>query len=300
MRWPVWELFVRAFLVAVCVGLAWTLGGCAAPPPGPALWRIADADSEIWLFGTVHVLPRDLEWRSARIDAAFASAEELVLETDASPEGGAALGALTARYGLLPAGETWSARFGPEVRPDIVEAAAAARIDPASLEPLRPWFAALRLSVGQAIANGQDPGAGVETVLFAEATAQGKTISFFETPEEQIRMLADLAPAEEDRFFLATLRQMKSAPDAIERLQAAWVRGDVDTLSAQIGPEMREAGPAVYEALMTRRNRAWADAIAQRLQGSGDVFIAVGAGHLVGPESVVALLRARGIAVEGP
>ncbi|MEJ0058738.1 MAG: TraB/GumN family protein [Terricaulis sp.] len=291
---------MRAFVLAVCVGLAWTLGGCTAAPPSPALWRIADADSEIWLLGTVHVLPQEVQWRSARIDAAFTSANELVLETDASPEGGAALGALTARYGWLPAGETLSARVGAEVQPQIIEAAALARLDPASLQPLRPWFAALQLSVGQAIANGQDPSAGVEPVLFAEATAHGRTISFFETPEEQIRMLADLPPADEDRFFLATLRQMKDAPDAIERLQTAWLHGDVAALQSQIEPELREAGPAVYEALMTRRNRAWADAIAQRLQGSGDVFIAVGAGHLVGPESVIALLRARGIEVEGP
>jgi uncharacterized protein len=292
---------MRAFVIALCVGLAWTLGGCAKPQEAqPALWRIADADSEIWLFGTVHVLPPDLDWQSERVDAAFAAADELVLETDASPSAGAAFGELTVRHGLLPAGETLSARLGPDARAQLVRAAAKARLDPASLERLRPWFAALQLSVGYAIAHGQDPGAGVETVLFARAQAQSKRVTFLETPEQQIRTLADLSPEDEDRFLLSTLRQMEDDSDTLERMETAWVRGDVEDLQRLIEPELREAGPAAYEALMTRRNAAWADAIARRLEGSDDLFIAVGAGHLVGPDSVIALLRARGVSVEGP
>ena len=69
---------------------------------------------------------------------------------------------------------------------------------------------------------------------------------------------------------------------------------------AALAPQWAEAGPAVHEAVILRRNRAWADEIATRLDGSGRVFIAVGAAHLVGDGNVVDLLRARGIAVEGP
>lgn len=294
---------MRALTAALLAGLAWAVSACAAPEPAapnPALWRIADADSEIWLFGSVHVLPPELEWRSARVNAAFASADELVLETDTSESGAAELAALTLRLGALPAGETLSARLDEHGRAALADAARKIGADPAALDRARPWLAALQISYGYAIQQGHDPNAGVEMVLAAEARAAGKPIGFLETPEQQLRTLADLSPEDELRFLQATLRQLEAQDDQLDELDAAWVRGDTEALFRVIDPQMKEAGRAAYDALLTRRNAAWADEIARRLEGSGDVFIAVGAAHLIGPDSVVAMLRARGIAVEGP
>jgi uncharacterized protein YbaP (TraB family) len=62
--------------------------------------------------------------------------------------------------------------------------------------------------------------------------------------------------------------------------------------------EMKGASQAFYDALLTRRNAAWAEEIDDLLDGSGVAFIAVGSGHLVGPDSVQAQLAARGIRAE--
>lgn len=290
---------LRTLFAVLALGLA---GACGpAPPAGePALWRISDADSEIWLFGTVHVLPPELRWRSPRVDAAFAAADEFVTETDTSDAASAAFPQLAARYGALPEGERLSDRLSASDRDRITRIAQAAGIAPAALESQRPWLAALQLSYAYAARQGHSPDAGVETVLAAEARRDGKQLSFLESPEAQIRILADLPPAEELRFLSVTLRQIEEDAAILDALDRAWARADVAELERLLDAQWAESGPIIHERLILARNRAWADAIAQRLQGEGRIFIAVGAAHLVGDESVVDLLRARGISVEGP
>lgn len=292
---------MRPVIVALFAALFLAAPACApapAPRGEPALWRISDSDSEIWLFGTVHVLPADLAWRSPRLDAALHSADELVVETDA--EDAETANALTARYGLLPAGETLSARLDPATLERVRRVSAHLGVDPASLETLRPWLAALRLSYTFAAARGHRQAAGVETALLADARAQNKRITYLETPEQQIRTLADLSDADQLRFLAASLDEIETQSDALEHMDRAWASGDVETLDAQMRTQLNEAGPAAFDAIITRRNRAWTEAIARRLEGEGRIFYAVGAAHLVGDDGVVAQLRARGVAVEGP
>ena len=161
---------LRSLLLTAMLVLALACGPRQAPAPAePALWRISDSDSEIWLYGTVHVLSADTSWRGPRFEAAFASAGELVLETDTASETPQAFSALTQRYGALAPGETLSARLDPAARAQLARVAASLGVDAASLEALRPWFAALRLSVAYAAKNGQTAEAGVETVLAREA-----------------------------------------------------------------------------------------------------------------------------------
>ena len=291
---------LAALRSAFWAGAAWALAACApAPAPAasePALWRIADADSEIWLYGSVHVLPPELEWRGPRFEAAFAAAEEVVLEVDASEN----FDALMAQYGTLPAGEALSGLLDAPSRARLARIAQELRVDPATLARARPWLAAVWLSVAYAEAHGHTAAAGVDAVLEAQARASGKRLAFLETPEQQIRVLAELSLEDELRFLAVTLREIDEGADSLAAIDAAWVRGDVETLAALLDAQWREAGPGIHDALIVRRNRSWTAEIARRLDGSGRVFYAVGAAHLVGRDSVVAMLRARGIEVEGP
>ncbi|QGZ96866.1 TraB/GumN family protein [Terricaulis silvestris] len=290
---------MRALLAALLAATAWALAACS-PPAEPAMWRIADEDSEIWLFGSVHLLPEEVKWDGPRWQAAFANAEEFVTETDTSAEASAAFPQLAAQYGTLPEGQRLSDLMNADDRARLGRAAALSGLNPAALEGLRPWLAALQLSYGYAQRAGHHSELGVEGVLARRARAEGKWLSFFETPEEQVRILADLAPADEARFLSITLRQIEEEADTMRVLDRAWARGDVATLDRALSQEWTEGGAAVHEAVILRRNRAWADEIERRLQGSGRIFIAVGAAHLIGDDSVVDLLRTRGVEVEGP
>lgn len=299
---------MRALKLAFVAALAWSLAGCApaqapaqtAAAAEPALWHIHDADSDIWLFGTAHELPQGVRWRGTRVNAAFAAADEIVTETDTSPPAIAEYQRLASALGTLPAGQTLFERISTEDRARLGRIARASSLQPEQFTQVRPWLAALQLSFAQESGRGQQRENGVETVLVADAQTRGKRLSFFETPAQQVHFLADLAPADETRFFSVTLRQIETEGSSADQLNAQWARGDTRELNAQLDAQMREAGRAVYAALITNRNRRWADEVERRLHGSGKIFVAVGAAHLVGDGSVVALLRQRGISVEGP
>lgn len=298
LRRLTWRTWRAPALAAACALL---LAACGAPPPSPALWRIADADSEIWLFGTIHVLPADLEWRSPAVDAAFQSADTVIFEADISesPEGARLRQALLER-GLDRSGETLSLKIGAADWTRLERVAAKLGAAPAAFEPFMPWFAAMQLSALYVQSLGQSFDVGVERVLDEEARAEGKRLAYLETPEEHVGVLADLPLETQIAFLGATLDQLEAAQDDIEAIDRAWVRGDTRTLARLLNEDIKEAGPEAAHALLGARNARWRDRILALLDGEGRVFIAVGAAHLVGEDSVVALLRARGVAVEGP
>lgn len=287
-----------ALVAAACALL---LAACGAPPPSPALWRIADADSEIWLFGTIHVLPADLEWRSPAVDAAFRAADTVIFEADISesPEGARLRQALLER-GLDRSGETLSLKIGAADWTRLERVAAKLGAAPAAFEPFMPWFAAMQLSALYVQSLGQSFDVGVERVLDEEARAQGKRLAYLETPEEHVGVLADLPLETQIAFLRATLDQLEAAQDDIEAIDRAWVRGDTQTLARLLNEDIKEAGPEAAHALLGARNARWRDRILALLAGEGRIFIAVGAAHLIGDESVIAMLRARGVSVEGP
>ncbi|MES1201615.1 MAG: TraB/GumN family protein [Pseudomonadota bacterium] len=293
---------MKRLAFAILAGCAWLLSACsAAAETGPALWHIHDADSDIWLFGSVHVLPPQLQWRTERISAAFAQADELMLETDAaSPEGQAVFVTLTRQLGLLPAGETLSKKLDPQVLTRWEAATRQVHMTPAQLDGARPWLASIQISMLYAMAHGQDPNSGVDNVFYREAVQQGKRVAYFETPEQQIRFLSDLPPEDEMKLFVATIDDIEHDDDSTDEAQDAWVHGDVRRLARVVDTDLRSSGPVVYRTLITNRNAHWVEEIIRRLHGAGHTFIVVGAGHLAGDGSVIALLRARGIHVDGP
>ncbi len=285
-------------LLAVCLVAA---QGCAAPVQGgPALWRLKDDDSEIYLLGTVHVLPPSLKWRSARIERAFAKADLVYFETPTDAEAQAELAALVRVHGVTPPGVTLSSLLTRQDRAALARVAGAVGVELQALERMRPWLAALQLSVAYVIAQGQSTASGVERVLEEEARRANKKRAYFETPEQQIRFFADLPPAVEREFLTVTLAQIEQQGRLVGELDQVWARGDVARLSTLLNGLLVQSGPEIYAALIVERNARWVEEIDRLMQGSGVVFVAVGAAHLVGKDSVAEMLRAKGYVVEGP
>ncbi|MBT9447164.1 MAG: TraB/GumN family protein [Hyphomonadaceae bacterium] len=276
------------------------LAACAPRSSGPALWRLADADSEIWLLGTVHVLSPGVKWRTARIEQAFDAAETVWFEAPTDEAAVAEIGALVAQLGANPPGVTLTSLLNAEENARYARVAKSLGVETASLEAARPWIAALQLSLALLTRQGADPNSGVETALEADAARRGKKMAYFESAALQMHIFADLPPAAEKRFFLATLRQIEEEADTTDEMDRLWANGRVDELGKLLQRQIDEAGPEVADALIHKRNAAWTAEIDAMMAGKGRVFIAVGTAHLTGPRGVPALLRAKGYAVEGP
>ncbi|MDQ1155126.1 TraB/GumN family protein [Brevundimonas sp. SORGH_AS_0993] len=263
---------------------------------GPALWVVKDADSTLYLFGSVHVLRPTTGWESPRVKAAFDSASEIWFEIS-NPDDQAAIMPLIQQHGLSP--ETpLSSRLTPEENAELDAAAQAMGASAAQLQPMRPWLAALSLSVAPLVKAGYDPKSGVELVLKARAETAGKPIHGFETLDKQIGILADLPDDVQLSFLRETLKDYENAATKLDEMVSAWAKGDVAAIDRVMVEDMKDAAPALYKALLVDRNTDWANQIQTLLQGSGTVFIAVGAGHLAGDDSVQAQLKARGVDVE--
>jgi uncharacterized protein YbaP (TraB family) len=290
---------MKRFAGLVSAALLLVLAGCAGPT-GPALWHVKDADSDITLFGTVHLLPPELKWRTAAIDQAFAGADTVYFETQTDAAAQTEIATLVKALGENRPGVTLNGLLDTADQRDLEAVCVRIKIDCAYLQKARPWLAAVQISVAFVVAQGQAADAGVEHVLEVEAQRAGKTRRYFETSEQQLNFFATLPLDVEKGFLRSTLKEILQNSDDTDAMNKAWARGDTKALEGYIDDMSKEAGPEIYAALIADRNKAWAEEIDTMMKGKGKVFIAVGAAHLLGADGVPALLRAKGYKVEGP
>jgi uncharacterized protein len=262
----------------------------------PAMWVIRDKDSTIYLVGTIHLLRPGAEWDATKVRKTVTESSELWLEVSNIDDQASTL-PLVNQYGMDPK-KTLSSRLNPAQKEKLDTVAASLGIPPASLEPMRPWMAALTFSILPWMKAGYDPNAGVDHVLRAQAEKEGDKIYGFETAEEQIRFLADLPEAEQIAFLEQTLDEVEKGVAQVEKLAKAWMDGDNETIGSLLVTELKQEAPALYQKLVVQRNIAWSKKIAGILKGSGVQQIAVGAAHLVGPDSVQVQLAKLGIKAE--
>ena len=285
-------------LLTLCFGLLAVLLGPASPSAHaePAMWVIRDADSTIYLIGAMHLLKHDAEWNAEKVKKTVHESTELWLE-NAEFDNQAAIAPLMQKLGLDPE-HPLSTKLNDEQKKKLAKVTSTYGIPPATLEPLRPWLAGVVLAMSPILKAGYDPKAGVERVLSAQATAEGDKVRGFETAEEQFHLFADLSEEEQMQFLISTVDDLEKGLELLDELAKAWIDGDVDAIGRKSIEEVKTKAPAVYDKLIVRRNVAWAEKIERMLKGSGVQQIAVGAGHLAGPDSLQAQLAKRGIKVE--
>lgn len=264
------------------------------------MWVVKDADSTIYLFGTVHILRPETRWRTPRIDAAMAESTELWLELVIPGEAEMArvMAPLLLSRGLS-LDRPLSTRMTPRDKANLERAIGIAQL-PADtvemIELMQPWMVAALLDTGAMAAGGFESSAGVEQVLTEIARREGDALKALESVEFQMGLFADLPEADQMAYLREVLETIGDLEKA-DRMIEAWARGDLGPIEREASAMKREA-PRLHEVLVTRRNEAWAGQIETLLRGSGISFIAVGAGHFAGPDNVLEKLKARGITAE--
>ena len=261
----------------------------------PALWVVKDADTTIYLFGTVHLLKPGLGWFDDAVRTAFDSSDELVMELIAPDD--AEMQAVMMRIAFRPDGPTLTSRLPENRRADFARALASIGMPPQALDKAKPWFAAMMLGVMPMVKQGYDPAMGVETILTAAARAGGKKLVGLETAEEQFSMF-DAAPEDAQiTYLLSVIDQMGSVGPTLDGMLESWSTGDADAVGELLNTALA-GSPALAKRMLFDRNARWADWIAERMKAPGTVFLAVGSGHLGGPGNVRALLAAKGMTVQ--
>jgi len=274
---------------------------CVAPAvepkvASPAMWKVADDDTTIYLFGTIHLLPKEAKWRSPAFDQAAAKSDTLVLETVIDENNPAAtfveLFKLAQTNGLPPLVQ----RVEPAKRAALATAVAKSGIPAQAYDKLETWAAAFLLLGVQFQNLGLDPASGVESVLKKQFQAGGKAVGELETNAEQLSYFDRLSEDAQRKFLADVLEDPASMKQQFGLMLDAWSRGDVKGIADSFNSDLADA-PELKDALLVRRNANWARWVKGRLDQPGTVLIAVGAGHLAGDKSVVTLLQKQGVKV---
>lgn len=266
----------------------------AVPAPlvaRPALWKVADKDTTIYLFGTIHILPKGVEWYDGKLARAFESAQELVTEIPEVPQSETV--GVTMRHAALPAGQTLRGMMTDAEKGRYETALAGLGLPSAALDGYKPWFVAVTLAMLPLMKAGYSIDQGVEAQLETRNKAAGRQRLGLETLEYQLGLFDSLPPAVQKTYLFDVIDQIPAIPQDIGKMIAAWGKGDATGLATLLNDATTD--PVLYAALLTNRNRNWAGWIDKRLDKPGVVFIAVGAGHLGGKDSVQELLAKEGI-----
>ena len=288
--------FWRTFFAALLLWAA-LAGAAAADPP---LWRARGPNgAEVVLFGSVHVLTEDARWRTPELEVALAEADQVWFETPFDPASRAEAGTLAFERSKAPPGRTLSSYLSRSERALLERTAARLALPMATLETMQPWYVEMLIAVTDLQRIGGRQALGVEEQISASLPPD-KQRRAFETTAQQVALFADAPPREQAASLVQSLQELEAEPDAFAKLQQAWTSGDVRFLEREAVAPMKAKAPRLYRRLVTNRNRAWVATIEGLLKGSEQALIVVGVGHLVGPDSVPAMLRRRGFAVEGP
>jgi uncharacterized protein YbaP (TraB family) len=289
-------------LKSALVGLAALFAAGAGPLAAqakPPVWVVRDKDSEMVLFGSVHILPPGLNWEPPALARALADADDIWFELPVDPATEAETGRLATELGVLPPDQSLFKLLPPKDAEQLMRVATMYEVSPAVLDRLQPWLAEIALAGGAYRKAGADAASGVEKTLSAAARPEAERRAF-ETPAEQIGILSQAPRAEQMASLRQTMQEMETKPDQYGVLVKAWVDGDMAGLDREAIAEMRKAAPTLFKTLVTERNARWTQVLDARLKGHGHTVVVVGVGHLIGPGGVPARLRALGYSVTGP
>jgi uncharacterized protein YbaP (TraB family) len=291
------KIFKRALALLGLATTAVAQPAAAASSAHPALWEVSDPDTTIYLFGTIHLLPDNYQWRTRTIDKALSKSQALVVETIVDQKNPQALAAVLAQMGYSQGLPPLAMRINPAKRAELEAAIAKSGIPRPVFDRMETWAAAFTLLGVQFREVGLEGQNGVEETLRSAFAASGRPIGQLETNAQQLSFF-DTLPQDAQRALLeGSIGAPQSMGKDFSEMLRGWAAGDVQSIAATFNRDLSDS-PALMDALLKRRNVNWSRWIEQRLAQPGTIFLAVGAGHLAGPDSVQALLERDGYRVK--
>ena len=288
-----------ALFVCLLAGLATTPRAAESVKPTArhSLWKVPGKTNAVYLFGSIHFLKKDFYPLPAPIEDAFRNSQTVVFETDLAELEDLKTQFKLLQLGQFPAGETLEKNISKETYAKLQAKLKGTAGLNTMLDQFRPWMAAVTLVVFEIQKLGFDPNNGIDKYFHRQALKDKKQIEGLETVDFQTGLFADLSKEDQESFLKETLDDIDGFSKTFDDIIDGWKTGDSKKVEGLMLDSMRKY-PAIYKKFVTDRNERWVPKIEGLLRSGKDAFVVVGAGHLVGTNGVVELLKKKGIPVQ--
>jgi hypothetical protein len=269
----------------------------AAAEELPALWSVQGEEGRVYLFGTIHLMNRNVIWFDGYVEHAFRRAETLVVEVDQTAISRGERVKVLQELALLPQHKQLSGIVSEEHMRELEEIMKPAGVSKEAMQRWRPWYAGITVTAAAARQAGYLPKYGVDITLLRKAKNMGMRIEQLESFREQLELFAGLDREAALYFLTDSIENQEAIRKQFGEMKRNWLEEDLSALEALL-LESAEENRSFYRELFLRRNREWLPEIVELLKEPGEHFVAVGSGHLVGEDGLISLLRQQGYTVE--
>ncbi len=281
-------------LVILTLALIAPLGAAATPS---FVWKATRGGSVVYIAGSIHMLSPDAYPLHPAFDRAFTESDLLVEEVDLAEMLGPEVQMNTLMRGMLPAGTTLDKVLAPATLALLNKAATDVGAPMEALQRLKPWMIALTLEGLELRKLGFDPELGLDMRFYNLARKGGKKVQGLETVDYQISRFDDMTFEQQDRLLAEALKEMHTEKASVTKLTDAWKTGDAAGVERIVLADLK-ADPFLYQRLLVERNKNWLPKIEALFARKTPALVLVGAAHLVGPDGLVAMLKAKGYTLE--
>jgi uncharacterized protein YbaP (TraB family) len=261
------------------------------------LWSAKKGKSTIYLLGSIHLLPRELESLDTAIEAGYSDSKIIVFETNIDSLSDPAFEAKVTNLGLLPPGQTLEQQVSKQTYGLLQQKVNQLGLQVEIFNQFKPWLCALTLTSIELQKLGFNPNYGIDKHFFDRAKQDGKEMRFLETTEDQLGLFTEMSKEEEESFLAKVLEELDTTRVKVIEMTNAWKSGDSDKLASMVNVEFR-GYPEIYAKMLVERNQKWVKHIEDLSGQDGNSLVVVGAAHLVGDDSILELLKKNGFAVE--
>jgi len=268
-----------------------------AAPSKSCLWVVETTSNQVFLMGSLHVLKSSAYPLAAEIDRAYASSQRLVFETDIGAMMEPAIQAKMIELGVYPEGQDLFQNISGTTRKNLEKKLQDLGLPPANFSRFKPWFLAVTLTTLELQRLGFNPLYGIDLHFYTKAKADEKELAYLESVEYQLNLLGNMNARDQKSFLTQTLKDLEISAQLADDMMTAWQNGDADDLYALLFKSF-EDHPGIEDRLLTRRNKDWIQQIETMLKEPKNTMVIVGAGHLIGPEGLVELLKQKGYDVK--
>jgi uncharacterized protein YbaP (TraB family) len=282
------------------VAVAMSLALLAAAPAASAktfAWKATGKGGTIYLVGSIHVMSESFYPLNPALEAAFKDSDLLVEEVDMAEMSDPTTQLSMLTRGMLPSNQSLDKVISPATMALVKKATGDLGADGGPLMRFKPWMLAIALQGIELMKAGFDPALGLDQHFYDQAKEAGRAVQGLETVAYQISRFDEMTPEQQDRMLAETLKELETETTTVGKLGDAWKAGDVATVE-RIALADVKSDPAMYQRLLVERNKNWIPKIDALFARRGKAMVVVGAAHLVGPDGLVAMLRAKGYTVE--